>query len=143
MLKELEDGAREGQKGLWADPHLVPPWIYRKARRGQSLDFSGVVLLNIETPGNATTCGPSSSTSTAPYSVFGNHHSHTEAEAAGYRVTECAAKYDRRVSEVGQSLQASVSRGTGWIFSVSPCPDQSPSRRPTGPLTPQCASLAL
>jgi hypothetical protein len=41
-------------------------------------------LLDIETPGNATTCGPWSSTSTAPYSVFGNHRSHTEAEAAGY-----------------------------------------------------------
>ena len=30
------------------------------------------------------------------------------------------AKHDRRVSEVDQSLQASVSRGTGWTFSVFP-----------------------
>ena len=31
----------------------------------------------------------------------------------------------------------------GWNFSVSPCPDQSPSRRPIGTLTPQYAYLVL
>jgi hypothetical protein len=41
------------------------------------------------------------------------------------------------------SWQASMSPVAGWIFSVSPCPDRSPLRRPTGTLTPQCASLAL
>jgi hypothetical protein len=25
-LKRLEAEAREGRKGLWADPHPVPPW---------------------------------------------------------------------------------------------------------------------
>lgn len=32
VLEELERVAREGKKGLWADPHPVPPWVYRKVR---------------------------------------------------------------------------------------------------------------
>lgn len=40
ILEELERRARGSGLGLWADPHPVPPWIYRKARRGQSLDLS-------------------------------------------------------------------------------------------------------
>lgn len=31
-LKALEREARESKGGLWADPHPVPPWVYRKAR---------------------------------------------------------------------------------------------------------------
>jgi micrococcal nuclease len=30
VLEELERDAREANKGLWADPHLVPPWEWRK-----------------------------------------------------------------------------------------------------------------
>lgn len=26
VLEELEKAAREERKGLWADPHPVPPW---------------------------------------------------------------------------------------------------------------------
>ena len=40
ILEELERRARASGLGLWADPHPVPPWIYRKARRGQSPDLS-------------------------------------------------------------------------------------------------------
>ena len=43
VLEGLETDAREGRKGLWADPQPVPPWIYRKARRGQALDLSDIV----------------------------------------------------------------------------------------------------
>ncbi len=38
VLEELEKAAREEWKGLWADPVPIPPWVYRKARRGQSLE---------------------------------------------------------------------------------------------------------
>ena len=34
ILEELEIRARAAAIGLWADPHPVPPWVYRKARRG-------------------------------------------------------------------------------------------------------------
>jgi endonuclease YncB( thermonuclease family) len=29
-LERLETEAREAKKGLWADPHPVPPWEWRK-----------------------------------------------------------------------------------------------------------------
>jgi len=33
VLEELARGAREGRKGLWADPHQAPPWEWRKQAR--------------------------------------------------------------------------------------------------------------
>lgn len=35
-LAELEAEARRGQRGLWADPHPIPPWEYRKRRSTRS-----------------------------------------------------------------------------------------------------------
>jgi endonuclease YncB( thermonuclease family) len=32
VLEGLEKGAREGRKGLWADPQPVPPWEWRKKK---------------------------------------------------------------------------------------------------------------
>jgi len=32
-LEKLEKEARVAKEGLWADPHPVPPWEWRKARR--------------------------------------------------------------------------------------------------------------
>ena len=37
-LENLEKDARDAKKGLWVDPAPIPPWAYRKARRGQALD---------------------------------------------------------------------------------------------------------
>jgi micrococcal nuclease len=48
VLERLEKEAREGKKGLWADPAPVPPWVYRKAKRGQALDLSDLVPLDAE-----------------------------------------------------------------------------------------------
>jgi endonuclease YncB( thermonuclease family) len=31
-LEKLELGAREAKHGLWADPHSVPPWEWRKRK---------------------------------------------------------------------------------------------------------------
>ena len=57
MLEGLETKAREARKGLWADPQLVPPWMYRKPRCGQSLDISDIPLAaGIE--GTASSCDP-------------------------------------------------------------------------------------
>jgi micrococcal nuclease len=35
-LEKLESEARAAKKGLWVDLAPIPPWVYRKARRGQS-----------------------------------------------------------------------------------------------------------
>ena len=48
VLERLEKEAREGKKGLWADPAPVPPWVYRKAKRGQALDLSDLAPLDAE-----------------------------------------------------------------------------------------------
>jgi endonuclease YncB( thermonuclease family) len=116
VLEGLEKEARDAKKGLWVDPAPSPPWVYRKARRGQSLDLSDLVPLDTETDGNAVTRGPpllgtvesdSAPTTTSPYPVIGNRKSHiyhrpdcpnysqvaphnrvafNSAEEAGYRV---------------------------------------------------------
>jgi len=49
VLEGLESEARQAKKGLWVDPAPIPPWVYRKARRGQSLDLSDLVPLSSET----------------------------------------------------------------------------------------------
>jgi hypothetical protein len=86
VLEGLEKEAREGRKGLWVDPVPVPPWVFRKAKRGQSLDLSDLAPFDAETEGNPATRAPpllgsveSSSapaTATSPYPVIGNRKSH-------------------------------------------------------------------
>lgn len=85
-LESLEKDARDTKKGLWADPAPIPPWAYRKAKRGQALDFSDMVPLDNEAKGSASTRGlplvgavekeSESSASTSPYPVIGNRKSH-------------------------------------------------------------------
>lgn len=84
-LEQLEKSAREAKQGLWADPAPIPPWVYRKARRGQSLDLSDLVPLNSETENSGTSRGPpqlgavkpeSSPDSTSSlYPIIGNRRS--------------------------------------------------------------------
>jgi len=40
ILGGLGAAAKVAKKGLWADPNPVPPWEYRKARRGKRLELS-------------------------------------------------------------------------------------------------------
>jgi micrococcal nuclease len=35
VLESLEGEACKAKRGLWADPHAVPPWEYRRARRSR------------------------------------------------------------------------------------------------------------
>ena len=35
VLEELEMAAQEAKRGLWMDPHPVPPWQWRKHKHKQ------------------------------------------------------------------------------------------------------------
>ena len=88
-LEKLEKEARDAKKGLWADPAPIPPWVYRKARRGQAPDISDFIMpFGAEAEGSTSTRGPpaisqlveapvkpESSTSTSPYPIIGNRKS--------------------------------------------------------------------
>ncbi|MEO5864867.1 MAG: thermonuclease family protein [Nitrospiraceae bacterium] len=84
VLEELERDTQEARKGLWTDPQPVPPWVYHKARRGQSLNLSDLVPLNAETEDSMASRGPpllgarepNSAISSSPYPVIGNRKSH-------------------------------------------------------------------
>ena len=86
VLEGLETEAKEARRGLWADPQPVPPWIYRKAWRGQSHDLSDLMPLNIGTESYSVTRGPpllgtmesdsAPTTATCPYPIIGNRKSH-------------------------------------------------------------------
>ena len=41
ILEELERRARVSQLGLWADPHPVPPWEWRKGQGSPGGSLSG------------------------------------------------------------------------------------------------------
>jgi hypothetical protein len=92
-LERLEQEARATKKGLWVDPHPVPPWVYRKARRGQSLNLSDLVPLDAEAKGVGASRGPpqlgAAETESSPdstsslYPIIGNRRSHiTTAQTA-------------------------------------------------------------
>ena len=34
VLKQLKQEAKGAEKGLWADPNSVPPWLYRRLDGG-------------------------------------------------------------------------------------------------------------
>ena len=40
-LEKLAKEAREAKKGLWADPHPVPPWEWRKGKGSPEGSLSG------------------------------------------------------------------------------------------------------
>jgi len=85
-LEKLEKEARDAKRGLWVDPAAVPPWVYRKAKRGQPLDLSDVVPLDADTEGSLSSRGPpllgvigeqdSSSSRSTAYPIIGNRKSH-------------------------------------------------------------------
>ncbi len=40
VLETLETEARQTKRGLWIDPHPVPPWVYRKLKRKPAVGVS-------------------------------------------------------------------------------------------------------
>ena len=41
-LVALEDGARQAERGLWADADPVPPWIWRKTKRSTDRQLGAI-----------------------------------------------------------------------------------------------------
>jgi endonuclease YncB( thermonuclease family) len=82
VLEKLEKDARDSKKGLWVDPAPVPPWVYRKAKRGEALDLSDMVPLGSNV-GESLSRGPPSLgitdldlASSPSYPIIGNRKSH-------------------------------------------------------------------
>jgi micrococcal nuclease len=75
-LEKLEVEARSDKRGLWADPMPIPPWAYRKLRRGQALDLSDIVAMEQVPRGNVSERGPPEPrTDTTALPIFGNRRS--------------------------------------------------------------------
>jgi len=121
VLEQLEKAAREAKKGLWADPQSVPPWVYRKARRGQTLDLSDFVQLENESESSGTSRGPpqlgavepksSPDSTSSPYPVIGNRKSHN------YHRPDCP-NYSQVVPHnrvaFNSAAEAEEAGGIGW-----------------------------
>jgi endonuclease YncB( thermonuclease family) len=45
VLEQLEENAKEGKIGMWADPHPVPPWACLKAKHGLNVGSSQLIPL--------------------------------------------------------------------------------------------------
>jgi hypothetical protein len=83
-LEKLEKAARVSKKGLWVDPAPVPPWVFRKAKRGQSFDLSNLLPLDNESGSRGSSRAPplfgsvesNSGPASSPYPVIGNRKSH-------------------------------------------------------------------
>lgn len=82
-LEKLESEAREAKRGLWADPNPVPPWVWRKTRRGQSLTLEDLLLLDPKVAPDGLTRGPpvtgelnDAHTLTSSLPIIGNRRSH-------------------------------------------------------------------
>ena len=83
-LEELEKSARDEKNGLWQDPAPIPPWVYRKARRGHALDLSDIVPLESGVEESVSSRAPPvlraigedlASSKTSPYPIIGNRKS--------------------------------------------------------------------
>jgi endonuclease YncB( thermonuclease family) len=75
MLRALEMDARDGKRGLWANPLPMPPWVFRKIQRKQVPEIS-----DFQYPG------------TLPSGVLANKKGHV------YRYAECK-KYNGMLNQ--------------------------------------------
>ena len=84
VLEGLEKEAREAKKGFWVDPAPIPSWVYRKAKRGQTLDLSDLVPLDADIESSSSSRGhprlgaveADSAGFSWPYPIIGNRRSH-------------------------------------------------------------------
>lgn len=76
-LAQLELQAREAKVGLWQDPKPVPPWVFRKHQRGQSVSRDEMTcLLSTPVPAQGAEAVPAQeSPDLATLPVIGNKRS--------------------------------------------------------------------
>ncbi|WP_337287213.1 thermonuclease family protein [Candidatus Methylomirabilis sp.] len=79
-LLTVEKEAREARRGLWSDPHPVPPWEYRHGDRGKSVGVDAPLRLGREARDgeSARQCGAKQYCSQM-----------TSCEEARYYLTQC------------------------------------------------------
>ncbi len=111
VLEKLETEARDAKLGLWQDPTPVPPWTFRKLKRGESLRVEEIPAFSGPSERGPPSFGESLNQLQTPLRlpILGNRRSHiyhrpdcpsysqiasrnqvpfsnaAEAEAAGYR----------------------------------------------------------
>jgi micrococcal nuclease len=85
-LGELEAEARAAKRGLWADPHPVPPWEWRQAQRAAPVPSTSPVIGNrrsgIYHRSDCPNYGDVSPGNRVPFATA------AEAEAARYRLAK-------------------------------------------------------
>lgn len=78
-VARLEKEAREAKRGLWRDSKPLPPWVFRKIRRGQPLDPSDFALLDQAPPALEAVPGgtpPTPQPAIPTFPIIGNRRSH-------------------------------------------------------------------
>ena len=98
-LEKLEKEAREAKKGLWADSAPIPPWVYRKAKRGQSLDLSDLVPFETDAESSAASRGFSRMTRRVVEELCG-YSTWNQTFSVG-----SLARYEDRLSGAGQYVR--------------------------------------
>jgi endonuclease YncB( thermonuclease family) len=105
MLRALEMDARDGKRGLWANPLPMPPWVFRKIQRKQVPEIS-----DFQYPG------------TLPSGVLANKKSHL------YRYAECK-KYNAMLTQKNvvriDTVEDAVEAG---YHPANDCPGNTPTR---------------
>lgn len=54
LYADAEQEARRAKRGLWADPHPVPPWDFRRGKRGRAEDEGTAAGAGTQTPAPAS-----------------------------------------------------------------------------------------
>jgi endonuclease YncB( thermonuclease family) len=85
-LGELEAEARDAKRGLWVDPHPVPPWEWRQAKRSPPPPPTSPIIGNrgsrIYHRSDCPNYGDVSPRNRVPFATA------SDAEAAGYRLAK-------------------------------------------------------